>query len=60
MTPTIKAQTVNQFLADVPIGRTKLYEEIAAGRLVAVKVGRRTLIRAEDAEAWLNSLPVAA
>ena len=56
----VKAQTVNQFLATVPIGRTKLYEEIAAGRLVAVKVGKRTLIRAEDAEAWLKSLPVAA
>lgn len=35
------------------IKRTLAYEEIAAGRLVAVKVGRRTLIRREGAERWL-------
>jgi excisionase family DNA binding protein len=39
------------------IGRTKAYAEIAAHRLRAVKVGRRTLITHEAAEAWLTSLP---
>jgi excisionase family DNA binding protein len=40
------------------IGRSKTYEEINAGRLIAVKSGHRTLIREEDAEAWLRSLPM--
>jgi len=35
------------------ISRTMLYGEIKAGRMRAVKVGRRTLIRHLDAEAWL-------
>jgi hypothetical protein len=32
------------------------YEEIAAGRLKIRKLGRRTLIATEDAEAWFASL----
>jgi excisionase family DNA binding protein len=39
------------------IGLTKLFEEIAAGRLKTRKLGRRTLIRAEDLRAWLAGLP---
>jgi excisionase family DNA binding protein len=38
------------------IGRSKAYEEIKSGRLVALKVGRRTLISTDDAERWLSSL----
>lgn len=40
------------------IGRSKTYKEIQAGRLIAVKSGHRTLIREEDAERWLRSLPM--
>jgi excisionase family DNA binding protein len=39
------------------ISRTKAYEEIAAGRLRAVKCGSRTLIPYASGEAWLASLP---
>lgn len=38
-------------------GRTKLYAEIKAGRLKAVKLGARTLITAEALAEWLNNLP---
>lgn len=39
------------------ISRSKAYEEIAAGRLRAVKCGTRTLIPYASGEAWLNGLP---
>jgi hypothetical protein len=38
-------------------GFTKLYEEIRAGRLVATKIGRRTVILDDDLQAWLARLP---
>ncbi len=44
--------------ADVP--RTRVYDEINNGRLKTRKLGRRTMIRRADAEAWLDSLPTAA
>jgi hypothetical protein len=34
-----------------------IYEEITAGRLIARKIGRRTIVRRADALAWLRSLP---
>jgi excisionase family DNA binding protein len=39
------------------VGRTLIYDEIKHGRLVARKVGRRTVILRSDLEAWLNTLP---
>jgi excisionase family DNA binding protein len=35
------------------VGRTLIYKEIAAGNLRATKVGRRTVILADDLKAWL-------
>jgi hypothetical protein len=34
-----------------------IYEEITAGRLIARKVGRRTIVRRSDALRWLRLLP---
>ena len=51
------ALTVNDFCTTYSVGRTFAYLEIAAGRLRTRKAGRRTLILAQDAEAWLASLP---
>ncbi|MET4801211.1 helix-turn-helix domain-containing protein [Bradyrhizobium sp. LB11.1] len=39
------------------IGLTKLREEIRAKRLVARKLGKRTLINADDLNAWAANLP---
>ena len=54
--PQKLAYSIPEFLAVVPIGRTKLYEELKAGRLRAVKVGKRTLILITEAERWLATL----
>jgi hypothetical protein len=51
------AFTVTDFRRRYGIGNTKLYEEIKAGRLRAVKLGTRTLILHNDAKAWERSLP---
>lgn len=39
------------------IGRTKIYQAIADGELVARKYGKRTLILRTDLQAFLASLP---
>ncbi len=39
------------------IGQSSLYESIAAGRLPARKLGRRTVIMTDDPRAWLDGLP---
>jgi hypothetical protein len=54
------AMTVKQFGARYHLGHTKIYEEIGAGRLRAVKCGSRTLILVRDAGAWERSLPALA
>lgn len=41
----------------VDVSQTKLRSEIEAGRLRARKVGRRTIVTADDLEAWAASLP---
>jgi excisionase family DNA binding protein len=52
-----RAFSIPEFCRRYGIGRTAAYGEIAAGRLRAVKAGRRTLITNDDAEAWLASRP---
>jgi hypothetical protein len=49
------AMTIRQFRAWSGIGNTKVYAEIALGRLKITKVGGRTLILRSDARAWIAS-----
>jgi excisionase family DNA binding protein len=49
--------SIEQLCRAASIGRQTAYDEIAAGRLVAIKINRRTLIRRADAERWLESAP---
>ena len=52
-----RAMTVRCFCESVGIGRTRFYHEVKAGRLRVRKVGRRTIITADDADEWLKRLP---
>jgi hypothetical protein len=52
-----KSYSLNEFARQNAIGLTTVRGEIKAGRLVARKVGRRTIITAEDAKAWQERLP---
>src|SRR3977135_851703 len=52
------AVTVDEAVKRGPAGKGKLYQEIAAGRLIARKIGRRTVILRTDYERGLNSLPL--
>lgn len=49
--------SVEQAARFLGIGRSLIFEEIKAGRLVARKVGRRTVILTEDALTYLRALP---
>jgi hypothetical protein len=49
-----RAMSIDGFCKGYGIGRTKAYEEIAAGRLKARKAGTRTIISEDDAEEWLR------
>lgn len=51
------AMSILDFCAWAGIGRSLAYREIESGRLKIRKVGRRTLVTIEAAQAWLNSLP---
>lgn len=50
--------TVADFCARYRVGKTSLYREAAAGRIKLRKFGAATRIAREDAEAWVESLPI--
>jgi Helix-turn-helix domain len=50
-----RGYNVREFARIYGIGITSTYEEIKAGRLKIRKVGRRTVIATEDAEAWFSA-----
>lgn len=45
---------IPELLKVVPIGRSKLYEEIKFNRLRPTKIGRRTLFMLNDVLTWLG------
>lgn len=58
--PNKEALSIVEACAMTGLGRTKLYEAISKGNLIARKCGKRTLILKGDLLAFLSSLPVAA
>lgn len=53
------AMSIDEFLRWSSISRTKLYSEVRAGRIRLRKLGTKSLICRDDADAWLHSLPSA-
>ncbi len=51
------ALSIRECVLLVGVGRSYLYNEIAAGRLVAKKAGRRTIVSKTDLNDWLSRLP---
>jgi hypothetical protein len=51
------AYLISELVALGPLGRSKIFTEIRAGRLPARKAGNKTVVMADDYEAYLNSLP---
>lgn len=49
--------SVDEFCQWAGIGRTAAYAEMKTGKLLAKKVGRRTIIEKSAAEKWIASLP---
>ncbi|WP_428375384.1 excisionase family DNA-binding protein [Lichenicoccus sp.] len=59
MADSVLAYTIVEACRVSGIGRTKLYAEIADGKIEAVKAGRRTLLNAKSLAAYVAALPAA-
>lgn len=55
--PVLLAYSIDEFCECTGIGRSLVYEEIKAGRLIARKARGRTLILPIDGKNYLLSLP---
>ena len=49
--------SITEVKARLGIGNTTVYQEISSGRLVALKIGARTLVTAESLERYIEGLP---
>jgi Helix-turn-helix domain len=52
-----RAFTIRDVIRHTTLCRDSVYKAINEGRLVARKAGKRTLVTAEDLNAFLQSLP---
>lgn len=55
--PMTSSKSVSRFARDHDICEQSVYNAINAGLLKARKLGRRTLITAEDEKAFIDNLP---
>jgi len=53
-----RAMSIAEFCERYGPGRTKVYEELKSGRLRGRKIGKRTIITEDEAEEWLQCLPI--
>lgn len=53
----VRAYSVGEACSQASCGRTTLYGAIRRGELTARKRGKRTLILADDLNAWIASWP---
>lgn len=53
------AYTIREIATLVGISRASLYRVMNSGELRSMKVGRRTLVRTPDLQAWMESWPQA-
>jgi hypothetical protein len=56
--PLKRLLTVPEAVFSYGISRSKFYQEVAAGRIPLRKCGRRTLVAADDMEAWAAGLAI--
>jgi hypothetical protein len=49
---------VSEFLAAFSMSRARFYELAKAGKIRTHKSGKFTVVKAEDAQAYLDSLPI--
>jgi hypothetical protein len=55
--PNPEVFTIEEFCAWARISRTQTFKEIWAKRLIARRVGSKSLITLDAARAWINALP---
>ena len=53
------ALSVSEFCVTCSISRSLFYQEKKAGRILVLKVGKRTLIASTEVDRWLASLQAA-
>ena len=58
MTPLL--HNLSSAMEMLGISRTRLFEEIKAGRISTVKIGRRTMIKQSELERFVSTLRPAA
>lgn len=49
--------TIHEVSAAIGVSRATIYRQIEAGRMSVRKIGRRTVIRAEDLQKFIDALP---
>lgn len=54
---TPAAFAVRDFCQWANISRSTFYKEVNAGRIIPVKLGKKTLVPIKEAERWLSALP---